>query len=359
LPDWLPNRIPASANSPVPKSEGPGAPLTKENALKTVATRLSQIDVIILAQLKTSDGNMLRNQIVALLSLAITLSRPSFGQASMQAAELHSWPHVSLNVLVVNKSDEPQAPLDKDAFHILEDGAERPIESVIPGEAPVSLALLIDTSGSTYGNHVATLGVATAVVRALPPGSEVMAVLFADKAYIDLPFTPAEPAPLEFLHWLDSRGATGFYDALVATEDYIAAKAHNAKRALLVLSDGNDNASTLNLQQALHKIQQEPGAPTIYFVDTPEARPKLGEKRHSLRVASLVTSVCGGGVVAPDKHYDGAALGVSVAALIRSQYVLTFAAVAALDEKFRKLEVRVDPANLEARAASGYFPQPH
>lgn len=260
---------------------------------------------------------------------------------------------------MVDKSGQPQAPLDKSAFHVLENDVERPIAAVVAGDMPVSLAFIIDTSGSTYGNRDTVASVVTAAIRTLPPGSEVMAVLFADQAYIDLPFAPAQPAPLSFLERLDARGPTAFYDALVATENYIASHARYPKRALMVLSDGNDNDSSLNLQQTLRRIEQEPpGAPTIYFVDLPEARAKPVEKRHSHAVARLVISTCGGFVIIAGRNEDAVSLSTRIAALIRSQYVFTFTAAGAVpDERFRKLEVRVDRANLEVHAVSGYFPR--
>jgi Ca-activated chloride channel homolog len=309
-----------------------------------------------LFSLKPQAEKMLPVKIVGLLSLAFAVSQFALSQAATQAGQYHHWPNIDLNVLVSDKSGHPQASLDKSAFHIFENGAERPIESVTAVDAPISLALLIDTSGSTYGNRDTIRAVATAVIRSLPSGSEVMAVLFADKPYIDLPFTQAESAPLTFLNLLDSRGPTAFYDALVATEDYIAVKAQNPKRALVVLSDGEDNHSTLSLQQTLNRIEEKRDAPTIYFTEMPNSRAKGSEKRHSQRVANLVISVCGGFAIIPDKNEDVIALSDHIAALIRSQCVLTFtAAGTAPDPRFRKLGVRMDRSNLEAHAVQGYF----
>lgn len=302
---------------------------------------------------------MPRKAIVVLLWLALAVNRPALGQAPTPTGQDRGWPKIDLNVLVVDKSGQPQAPLDRSAFHVFENGAERPIESVTAGDAPVSPALLIDISGSTYGNRDTVGSAVTAIIRALPQGSEVMAVLFSERAFMDLPFTPADPAPLAFLDHLESRGRTALYDALVATANYVAGKARYPKRALVVLSDGSDNDSTLNLEQTLHRIEQEPpSAPAIYFVEMPEPRAKRLEKRHARAAVRLVNSYCGGLALVPDPKEDAASLGTRIAALIRSQYVFTFvAAGAAPDDKFRKLEVRVDHANLEAHAVSGYFPR--
>jgi VWFA-related protein len=300
---------------------------------------------------------MLRKKTVAFLLLAFAMNRFALGQADMQAGKDPHWPKVDVNVLIVNKSGQAQAALDKSAFHVLEDGVERPIESITADDAPISLAFLIDTSGSTYGNRETIVGVVTAVIKSLPPGSEVMAVLFAGKAFIDLPFTPASPPPLAFLKRLDSRGPTAFYDALVATEDYMTAKAKTSKRALVVLSDGSDNDSTLNLAQTIRKIEQKQNAPTLYFIGMPEPRAHFDEKIHSRRVIRLLTSQVGGLEIVPEKNEDAATLSTRIMALIRSQYALTFtAAGGAPDERFRKLEVRADGAKLEVHAAEGYFP---
>lgn len=136
---------------------------------------------------------ILAGKIVGLLSLAFGVSQAALSQVGAPAPQGHRWPNIDLNILVVDKSGQPQAPIDRSAFHLFENGAERPIDSVTAGDVPVSLALLIDTSGSTYGNRNTISAVATAIIRSLPPGSEVMAVLFAEKAYIDLPFTPRSP----------------------------------------------------------------------------------------------------------------------------------------------------------------------
>ena len=298
---------------------------------------------------------MLRKKIVGLLLPALAVSQMALSQPAAQAGQKPHWPKVDLNVVVVDKSGQPQGSLDKSAFHVFENGTERPIDSVAAGDAPISLALLIDTSGSTYGNRDTVAAVATAVIRSLPPGSEVMAVLFSNIAFIDLPFTPAQPAPVRFLERLDSRGATAFYDALVATENHIAANAKNPRRAIVVLSDGSDNASTLNLAQAIRRIQEEPDAPTVYFVGMPEPRAHFNERFRSHRIIELLTSRVGGVEIAAGKDLDAAGLSARVAALIRSQFVISFTAAGAPDDRYRKLEVRVDPANLEIHALQGYF----
>ncbi len=309
---------------------------------------------------------MLRKQSVALLLLALGVGRPALAQAGTQGGQDHSWPKLDLNVLVVDKTGQPQALIDKSAFHVFENGAERPIESIIAGDTPVSLAFLIDTSGSMYDKQATNAGhdrraaiaaLVTDIIRALPTGSEVMAVLFADQAFIDLPFTSAEPAPLAFLGRLDDRGGTAFYDALVATENYVSKSARYPKRALVVLSDGDDNRSTLSLQNALRKIEQErPPTPTLYFVDLLDPRAGFAERRHSEVAVKFLISAGGGVPISAGKQPDPAALATRITALIRSQYLFSItAAEGPRDGGYRKLEVRVEPAGLESHAMPGYF----
>ncbi len=152
---------------------------------------------------------ILAGKIVGLLSLAFGVSQTALSQVGTLAPQGHRWPNIDLNVLVVDKSGQPQAPSTESAIHSLKTDRSVHLKRSPRGDVPVSLALLIDTSGSTYGNRNTIRAVATAVIGSLPPKSEVMAVLFAEKAYIDLPFTPAQPAPLTFLSLLDPQRTNG------------------------------------------------------------------------------------------------------------------------------------------------------
>jgi VWFA-related protein len=284
---------------------------------------------------------MLRKEILALLLLAFAQRNPALAQAGTQDEQFARWPEVHLNVLVIDKSDQPQVALDKSAFHVFEDAIERPLESIIARDAPVSLALLIDTSHSMLDSRAILTEVVTAVTRAMPPGSEVMAVLFNDQASVVLPFTPTDPFPLSFLNHLEAQRGTVLYDAIMVTEAYVAKNARYAKSALVVFSDGMDNHSSSSLPDALRSLQW-PGAPAFYFVRLPDPNANGFEKRFSKTAVQLLVSAGGGLSLVSGKDQDPAALGTGIAALIRSQYVLAFTTTdPASNGRSHKLEVRL------------------
>jgi VWFA-related protein len=229
------------------------------------------------------------------------------------------------------------------------------LAAVTAGDAPVSLALLIDTSGSAKSSIAATTPLTTSIIQALPNGSEVMAILFADGASVGLPFTSAPSVPLSFLNQVQGHGGTAFYDALIATEAYIGAHARFARRSIVVLSDCEDDASRHNLQDAVRSLQ-EPGTPTVYFVVQWDSRAMASEKsRTETKIKSLV-SANGGIMILPNKKQDATLLGGHIASLIRGQYSVVFTASdPATDGKSHKLEVRVERPSLRISAMPLYF----
>jgi hypothetical protein len=187
--------------------------------------------------------------------------RPVVSEPPITAID-RSWPDVNLNVVVLDKSGAPQK-IAEQAFQLFEDRAERPLRFPASAESPVSLALLIDASGSTYKRKPEIVSAVNAILHGLPADSEVMAVDFSGVAFLDLPFTPVSKADFSFLDRLPARGPTGLYDAIVATEDYFILNAKYARRALVVLSDGESNASQVPIGVA-YGMMERPGAPLVY-----------------------------------------------------------------------------------------------
>ena len=69
----------------------------------------------------------------------------------------------------------------------------------------------------------------------------------------------------EGLQQVDSRGGTALYDAVVASADYLTKKGRREKKVLLVITDGEDNASTDTLEQAVRRVQDDNG-PVVYTI---------------------------------------------------------------------------------------------
>ena len=262
------------------------------------------------------------------------------------------WPEINLNVVVLNKQGAPQT-LEVSGFQLFEDKSERPLHFRGSADSPVSLALLIDSSGSIFKHKDAIIAAVKAIVKGLPDGSEVTAVLFTDIAFLDLPFTAASKVDFSFLDRLQARGPTALYDAVVATEDHMLAHAKFARRSLVILSDGIDNASHVPRGEVFRKMEQ-PGAPVVYSCLLSKAQ-ILQSELMAGRINMSFLAKRGGGTdfyLDPDPESTAA----KIADAIRSQYVLHFtAADPARDGKAHKLEVRLPAKDLQIHALPLYY----
>jgi Ca-activated chloride channel homolog len=296
--------------------------------------------------------------LIALLALAVSAKGQggqNVGVASPAATPTmySSWPNVNLNVAVLDKGGVPQK-VGQPEIRLFEDGTERPVQFLDSHDSPVSLAFVIDSSGSIFKSKDAIIAAVKTIVRGLPDGSEVMAVLFADQAFLDLPFTPVSKVDFSFLDRLQARGPSGLYDAVVATEDRFIARAKYARRALVILSDGEDNASHLSIGAVFRKMEQ-PDAPMIYACRVSKAPLIIPNDSAVGHINMRFLAKEGGGAqfsLDPDPESAGAL----IANGIRSQYVLRFtAADTSRDGKAHKLAVRVSIKDVQIRALPVYF----
>lgn len=292
--------------------------------------------------------------LLAIAAGAKTSAAQSAGDAPVPETPFidKSWPAVNLNVVVLDKQGVPQN-VDERQFQLFEDGKERPLQFLGSPDSPVSLALIIDSSGSIFKRKPAIVAAVTAIIKALPPDSEVMAVLFADQSYLDLPFTPASKVDFSFLDRLQSSGPTALYDAVFATERHFVAHAKYERRALVILSDGEDNASHVSRAAAFSWMEQ-PGAPAVYVCPPSKANFLQTQESAGLINMSFLARYGGGADFNLDPDPEAAA--AEVAAAIRSQMVVQFtAADPARDAKRHKIELRLPDKNLQIHVLHQYF----
>jgi hypothetical protein len=295
--------------------------------------------------------------LIVLLALAACAKRLD-GQDRLVASEPaitaidRSWPEVDLNVIVLDKSGAPQK-IDEQAFQLFEDRAERPLSFPASADSPVSLALLIDASGSTYKRKPEIVSAVTAILHALPADSEVMAASFSDKAYIEFPFIPVSKVDVSFMDRVPAAGPTALYDGVAATEEYFVANAKYPRRALVVLSDGENNASQIRTGIA-YGLMERPGAPMVYACAL--SKPSFFQTQVKLGAVYMNYLAKRGGGLTFNLDPDPAAAAAQIVATIRSQQVLQFtAADPAHDGKEHKLEVRLPVKDVRIYGLPAYF----
>jgi VWFA-related protein len=253
--------------------------------------------------------------------------------------------------------------LKKENFEILEDGIKQTLISFQHTDLPVSIAIVVDNSGSMLRKRPSVNKSALDLVLASNPRDEAFVVNFSDEAFIDQEFTSDVSKLREGLSHIESRGGTALYDAVVASADKLVADAKRPKQVLILITDGEDNASTLNLEQTIRRVQQLSG-PVIYtigllFGDEDMSRSQMKQARRALELLSTET---GGMAFFPKSIEQIDQIAAEVARDIRNQYTLGYHSTKPTTEPgFRRVEVKAEArgmSKLNVRTRTGYFPIP-
>jgi VWFA-related protein len=267
---------------------------------------------------------------------------------------------VVLNATVLDGNKLVQ-DLKKDDFQIFEDGVRQNIISFQHTDLPVSIALVVDNSGSMSKKRPAVNKSALDMVQASNPEDEAFVVNFSDEAYIDQEFTSDLNKLRDGLSHIEARGGTALYDAVVASADKLVADAKRPKQVLVIITDGEDNASTLTLEQTIRRVQQLSG-PEIYSIALLFGdEMSHAEVRHARRALEMLSGETGGIAFFPKSIDQIDEVAAEVARDIRSQYTLGYHSTKPTSEPgFRRVQVNAsEPGSkgkLNVRARTGYFP---
>ncbi len=264
---------------------------------------------------------------------------------------------VVLHASVSDRQGKPLSTLGRDAFRVFENGAPQEIKLFRQEDIPVSLGIVIDGSGSMLQKLPRVTAAAMALVHESNPRDEVFIVNFNDQAFLDAPFTSEPQKMQQGLDRIDAQGGTAMRDAIKMALDYSKGAATREKRVLLVITDGNDNASRSSLEQIVRQAQQSECVIYAIGLFAQEKRADATEARHALKE---LTSASGGLVFYPKDVEEVQQLAIEIARDIRSQYLITYSpTVQALDGSYRQIKLAVTgPGNPVARTRNGYYAAP-
>lgn len=229
---------------------------------------------------------------------------------------------VVLSCSVIDDKGRTVQDLKESDFQVWEDGVPQTVNAFQHQDEPVSLGLLVDNSGSMRDKRSAVNSAAMNLLRASNRLDSAFVVNFSEHAYLDQGFTTDLVALNRGLNHFDSKGSTAMYDAVAASADELAKHAQQRKEALLIITDGADNASHLTLQQTIRRVQNL-GGPVVYTIgllydtDKDEAR----QARDALQTLSEET---GGVAYFPDSIKDVDRIATEVANDIRNQYSIAY-----------------------------------
>lgn len=262
---------------------------------------------------------------------------------------------VIFNVTVTDAKGRPVKGLSKDDFRIIEGGQEQTIQFVRPENTPATVGLVIDNSGSMRRKRSEVIDAALAFAESSNPQDEMFIVNFNERVFkglpAEMPFTSDLSALRSALGNTRAEGKTALYDGVSVALKHLQTGSRQRK-ALVVLSDGGDNASGASQSDVL-KLAAESNA-TIYTIaiddpDDKDQNPKVLEDLsrltagESYRVKNL-------------SEMDG--IWRKIAGGIRDQYTVGyFSKNRTHDGTFRNVKVigiGKDGKTLQVRARKGY-----
>lgn len=301
---------------------------------------------------------MLRlNRVAVPLVFAAFLS-PTLTKAQEEGAVFRADTRlVVLHASVIDKRGGLVTNLPQDAFKVYEDGVAQQVKIFRREDVPVSMGLVIDSSGSMRDKRQKVESAALQLVKVSNRRDQVFVVNFNDEAFLDAPFTNDIKKLEEGLAQIDSRGGTAMRDAISMSIDYMKDEAKIDKKVLVVVTDGNDNTSTFPLEKLVQKAQNS--EVLIYAIGLLNEEERREAKR-AKRAIDALTTASGGLAYYPKELSEVERIANQVAHEIRNQYILAYSPTKQeLDGGFRQLRVTVDaPGKPVVRTRTGYYATP-
>jgi Ca-activated chloride channel family protein len=261
---------------------------------------------------------------------------------------------VILPVSVSDKNGKLVTDLQQKSFKVFENGIEQPIKLFRHEDVPISLGIIVDNSGSMKEKRQKVEVASVDLVKASNPHDEVFIVNFNDEAYLDVPFTNDIKQMEQGIARIDSRGGTAMREAISMSIDYLKEKSKNHKKVLLVVTDGNDNASAISLERLVDRARQsEVLIYAIGLLDDEEHR----EAKAAKRALNALTRESGGLSFYPKGVAEVDAIALQVAHEIRNQYTIAYSPLNdTRDGSFRQIKVLVNgPGHPQVRTRTGYY----
>jgi Ca-activated chloride channel homolog len=269
---------------------------------------------------------------------------------------------VVLHVSVLNDRSVFVPGLKEENFRVLEDKVEQKLAVFKQEDVPVSFGLVVDNSGSMRDKRPQVNAAALTFVKTSNPADEGFVVNFNDDYYLDTEhdFTSDLAELKTALERIDARGSTALYDAVIGSLDHLK-KGSRDKKVLLVVTDGEDNASRHSLENVVEQAQRADAV--IYavglFSDDDMNHNHRAMKKARTALTELANAT-GGLAFFPENVDDTEAICTQVAHDIRNQYTIAYyPSNAARDGSFRSVQVQVLPprgaGKLSVRTRTGYY----
>lgn len=289
---------------------------------------------------------------IPILAAALLFAADSRGQEASGPPRFKvEVPTVLVRVTVTDPLNRYVVGLEQAHFKVFEDKVEQQISHFSNDKSPISVGIILDTSGS-MGDNI--LSARTSVARFLEqghPADEYFLVGFNERSTLLQDFTSDGKTVTNEASISAPRGRTALYDAVYLGLEKMSQAKHD-KKALIVITDGEDNTSRYTFQEVKDRVKESDTQ--IYVIG------ERGELQYGRSIINEIVRLTGGRAFFPHNFKQLDYFVDLIHTELRNQYVLGYVP---LDQNFkgewRKLRVKLEPPEglpkLNVRAREGYF----
>jgi len=264
---------------------------------------------------------------------------------------------VLVPVTVTDPMNRLVTGLEKDNFSLTDSGQLQEIRHFSSEDAPVSLGVIFDVSGSMSNKIDKSRDAVVEFFRTANPEDEFFLVTFSDKPEVLADFTTSVEDIQDKLVYAVPKGRTALLDAIYLGMSRMR-KAKHQKKALLIISDGGDNHSRYTEGEIKSMVKE--ADVQIYAIGLYDRDFKTPEEREGPQLLAEMTDVTGGRSFAIGSPNELADVATKIGIELRNQYVLGYRPTnPARDGKWRKIKVKLNPPKglppLHVYAKTGYY----
>jgi Ca-activated chloride channel homolog len=265
---------------------------------------------------------------------------------------------VLVNATVTDPQNRYVTGLEPDHFQIWEDKVEQKIAYFTAEDVPISLGVIFDISGSMKDKISTARDAAVTFLKTGNPDDEYFLVEFANRPEVAEDFTSDVTKLQNRLIFAPAKGMTAMYDSVYLGLEKLK-EGSNPKKALLLITDGEDNRSRYTFSNVKEFVKEQDVQ--IYAIGIVDAfNSQLGTGRSGRAMIEELADLTGGRAFFPDSVYELDDICTKIAVELKNQYVIGYESTnAAKDGKWRKLRLKVNPPQglprLNVRSKSGYY----
>jgi Ca-activated chloride channel family protein len=271
---------------------------------------------------------------------------------------------IDVDLVLVNatvsdaQTGRPVTGMQREHFEIYEDRVEQEIRYFSAEDVPLSVGIIFDVSGSMKEKMSVARDAAVAFLQTGSPQDEHFLVPFSGRAEVTQDFTSDIARLQNQLIFTPAQGMTALYDAVYLGLEKVK-QGRNPKKALLMITDGQDNRSRYTFRNVREYVREsDVQLYAIGIVDSYNSQLGLGRMGRSL--IEELSDVTGGRSFFPNSVFELEDITTRIAVELKNQYVIGYMSTNQdTDGEWRDIQVRVNPPRgaprLSVRAKRGYY----